>query len=85
MSFYYLEMPSITSYLLLSLVVSAHLDYTSTLPRDHILIGTIPSLEAPVEIEEVLGRPIEFYTWSQMGRNNRISQPPWNQIKSPEM
>lgn len=57
MSSVHLELPSIDSYLLLSLVLSAYLGCTSTLPRDHILIGTIPSLEAPVEIEEVLGRP----------------------------
>lgn len=85
MPFYYSELPFITSYLLLSLVLSIHLDYSSTLPRGHILFGAIPSLEAPVETEEFLGSLIGLYIWRQVRRNNRISQIPWNQIKSPKM
>ena len=53
--FYYSELSFITSYLLSSLVLSTHLDYSSTFLRDHNLIGAIPSLEASVETEEVIG------------------------------
>ena len=54
MPFYYSELSFITSYLLLSLVLSTHMDYSSTFLMDHNLTGAIPSLEASVETEEVI-------------------------------
>lgn len=44
------------------------------------LVGAIPSWDWRDPNDSV-----GLYIWNQMGRNNRISQLPWNQIKSPEM
>ena len=65
MPFYYSELSFMTSYLLLSLVLSIHLDYSSTFLRDHNLTGAIRSLKASVETEEVIGRLVGLYICSQ--------------------
>ena len=65
MPFYYSELSFITSYRVLSLVLSTHLDYSSTFLRDHNLIGSVPSLEASVETEEVIGRLVGLHICSQ--------------------
>ena len=65
MPFYYSELSFITSYRVLSLVLSTHLDYSSTFLRDHNLIGSVPSLEGSVETEEVIGRLVGLHICSQ--------------------
>lgn len=63
----------LSHYLLLLLVLSALLGYASIFLREHIVTRAVPSLEAPVEIEEILRRPLGLYIQRQMGRNNRVS------------